>query len=90
MASVFAAFIPTPNNTIKLFGVALASAVLVDALLIRLIFVPSFMSILGKANWWLPGWLATHLPHFEVEAGADEIVDDEPEELEPDAELARS
>ena len=76
MASVFAAFIPTPNNTIKLFGVALASAVLVDAFLIRLIFVPSFMSMLGKANWWLPAWLADRLPHFEVEGGADEIADD--------------
>ena len=76
MASVFAAFIPTPNNTIKLFGVALASAVLVDAFLIRLVFVPSFMSILGKANWWIPGWLDKILPHFEVEGGADEIADD--------------
>ena len=76
MASVFAAFIPTPNNTIKLFGIALASAVLVDAFLIRLVFVPAFMSILGTTNWWLPAWLADRLPHFEVEGGADEIVDD--------------
>ena len=90
MASVFAAFIPTPNNTIKLFGVSLTAAVLVDAFLIRLIFVPSFMSILGRANWWLPAWLATHLPHFEVEGGGDEITDDEPEALDPDAELVRS
>jgi RND superfamily putative drug exporter len=84
MASVFAAFIPTPNNTIKLFGVALASAVLVDAFLIRLVFVPSFMSILGKVNWWLPRWLDKVLPHFEVEGGADEI----PDEGEPLAEPA--
>ena len=93
MASVFAAFIPTPNNTIKLFGVALASAVLIDALIIRLIFVPSFMSILGNANWWLPGWLDKILPHFEVEGGADEITDDEPVDdgvgtIDPDADLA--
>ncbi|MGD9956916.1 MAG: MMPL family transporter [Candidatus Nanopelagicales bacterium] len=81
MFSVFAAFIPTPNNTIKLFGVALASAVLVDAFLIRLIFVPAFMSLLGKANWWLPAWLADRLPHFDVEGGSDEIADDE----EPDS-----
>jgi len=47
------------------------------------------MSILGKANWWLPSWLATRLPHFEVEGG-DEISDDEPEALDPDAELVRS
>lgn len=79
MASVFGAFIPTPNNTIKLFGVALTAAVLVDAFLIRLVFVPSFMSILGRVNWWLPGWLDRILPHFELEAGADEIGDDEPD-----------
>ena len=86
MASVFAAFIPTPNNTIKLFGVALASAVLVDAFLIRLVFVPSFMSILGKVNWWLPRWLDKVLPHFEVEGGADEIPDEaDPDEGEPEA-----
>jgi RND superfamily putative drug exporter len=85
MASVFAAFIPTPNNTIKLFGVSLASAVLVDAFLIRLVFVPSFMSILGNANWWLPRWLDRILPHFEVEGGADEIPDDASEaEAEPE------
>jgi RND superfamily putative drug exporter len=86
MFSVFAAFIPTPGNEIKLFGVALASAVLVDAFLIRLIFVPSFMSILGKANWWLPAWLADRLPHFEVE-GSDEIADieDAATDADPDA-----
>ena len=82
MASVFAAFIPTPNNTIKLFGVALASAVLVDAFLIRLVFVPAFMSILGKTNWWLPGWLDKILPHFDVEGAEDEIADDP--DLEPE------
>ena len=93
MASVFAAFIPTPNNTIKLFGIALASAVLIDALLIRLVFVPSFMSILGNANWWLPRWLDKILPHFAVEGGADEIADDEPDTdavgtTDPDGDLA--
>ena len=82
MASLFGAFIPTPGNEIKLFGVSLTAAVLVDAFLIRLVFVPSFMSLLGRANWWLPGWLGRILPHFEVEAGADELIDDEPE---PDA-----
>ncbi len=83
MFSVFAAFIPTPGNEIKLFGVALSAAVLVDAFLIRLVFVPSFMSILGKANWWLPAWLADRLPHFEVE-GADEIADIGEEPADPD------
>ena len=38
----------------------------------------SELSLIGKANWWLPSWLADRLPHFEVE-GSDEIADDEPE-----------
>ena len=83
MASVFAAFIPATNSTIKLFGISLASAVIIDAFLVRLVLVPSVMNILGKANWWLPKWLDSRLPHFDVE-GADEIADDP--ELE--AELA--
>jgi len=76
MGSVFAAFIPTANSTIKLFGISLTSAVLIDAFVIRLVFVPAFMSVLGASNWWLPAWLAARLPHFEVE-GSDEITDDE-------------
>ena len=89
MASVFAAFIPTPNNTIKLFGIALASAVLVDAFLIRLVFVPSFMAILHNGNWWLPGWLDRILPHFEIEGGSDVIADDEPELIDSEGALVR-
>ena len=83
MTSVFAAFIPTPDNTIKLFGIALASAVIIDAFVIRLVFVPAFMALLGRANWWLPGWLDRVLPRFDVEGGADEVQDDVPDPNEP-------
>lgn len=67
MSSVFIAFVPTPNDTIKLFGVALASAVLIDAFLVRLVIVPSVMSMLGRANWWIPKWLDKILPELSVE-----------------------
>lgn len=77
MASVFLAFVPSTNATIKLFGIALASAVLIDAFIVRLILVPSLMSMLGKANWWLPGWLDRILPKVQIEPGEDEITDDE-------------
>ena len=85
MASVFAAFIPATNSTIKLFGIALASAVIIDAFLVRLILVPSVMSLLGRHNWWIPAWLDNRLPHFDVEGG-DEIMDDP--EVEAEGELA--
>jgi len=81
MSSVFLAFVPSTNATIKLFGVALASAVLIDAFIVRLILVPSLMSMLGKANWWLPGWLDRALPKVHIEPSEDEITDDE--ELAP-------
>ena len=77
MASVFMAFIPTPDSTIKLFGISLASAVLIDAFIIRLIFVPSLMTIIGRPNWWLPRWLGKILPvvHVESESEDDEVDD---------------
>ena len=76
-----AAFILGNDPIVKLFGVALSTAVLLDAFVVRLILVPSLMTIFGKANWWLPGWLDRLLPHIsvesehDVEAGAAEIVD---------------
>ena len=79
MSSVFLAFVPSTNATIKLFGLALASAVIIDAFIVRLVLVPSLMSLLGKANWWLPGWLDRVLPRVQIEPGEDEITDDEPE-----------
>ena len=81
MASVFGAFILGNDPIIKLFGVALSTAVLLDAFIVRLILIPSLMTIFGTANWWLPGWLQKVLPHIsiesehDIEAGADEIVD---------------
>ena len=89
MTSVFGAFVLGNDPIIKLFGVALSTAVLLDAFVVRLVFVPSLMAILGKANWWLPGWLDKVLPHVavesdeDIEAGASEIEDiDVPDEME--------
>ena len=89
MASVFLAFVPTPEATIKLFGIALASAVIIDAFLVRLVLVPSLMSILGKANWWLPEWLGRLLPRVQIEPGADEIEDDDDLRGEKNGEVSR-
>ena len=86
MSSVFLAFVPSPDATIKLFGIALASAVIIDAFIVRLVLVPSLMTMFGKANWWLPTWLANALPRISVEEGGDEIVEDEPlDDADPDA-----
>jgi RND superfamily putative drug exporter len=89
MFSVFAAFAPATTATIKIFGIALSSAVLFDAFIVRLIIVPSVMYQLGKLNWWLPGWLDRLLPSISVESADDVALeesefDDVPEdELDP-------
>ncbi|MGD9702986.1 MAG: MMPL family transporter [Acidimicrobiia bacterium] len=70
MISVFGAFVLTDDVLIKMFGVGLATAVLIDATIVRMILVPSTMALLGGANWWLPAWLERLLPHVDVEGEA--------------------
>jgi putative drug exporter of the RND superfamily len=67
MILVFGAFILGGERIIDLFGVGLASAVLIDALIVRSVLVPSLMLIIGDANWWLPSRLKGVLPHLRVE-----------------------
>jgi RND superfamily putative drug exporter len=67
MMSVFLAFVLGDNPTIKMFGIGLASAVFVDATIVRIVLVPATMRLLGDANWWLPRWLDRVLPHLDIE-----------------------
>ncbi len=62
MITVFLAFVLIDNVVIKMFGVGLATAVLIDATIVRLMLVPSVMVLIGDKNWWLPGWLDRLLP----------------------------
>ena len=50
-----------------MIGLALASAVLIDATLVRLVLVPSTMVLFDRANWYLPAWLDRILPHVDIE-----------------------
>ncbi|MFP5489687.1 MAG: MMPL family transporter, partial [Acidimicrobiia bacterium] len=67
MVVVFGAFLLEDDRIIKLFGVGLALAILLDATLVRMLLVPATMELLGKRNWWLPGWLDRILPTLNVE-----------------------
>ncbi len=62
MVTVFASFMLGEERIIKLFGLGLASAVLIDAVIIRSILVPAIMQLFGKRAWWLPDWLEPHPP----------------------------
>jgi RND superfamily putative drug exporter len=68
MVVVFAGFVLAPTRSPQLFGLGLATAVLVDATLIRLILVPAVMELLGIRNWWMPQWLGRILPVVHVDA----------------------
>jgi putative drug exporter of the RND superfamily len=67
MVSVFFAFIINGDPTVKQFGVGMGVAVAVDATLVRCLLVPAVMTLLGRANWWFPGWLDRVVPNFSIE-----------------------
>jgi RND superfamily putative drug exporter len=62
MVALFAAMALSPNRTVEMFGIGLATAVLLDATVIRSLAVPAAMTLLGRWNWWLPTWLNRRLP----------------------------
>jgi RND superfamily putative drug exporter len=67
MVSVFFAFVINGDPTVKQFGVGMGVAVAVDATIVRCLLVPAVMTLLGRANWWFPGWLDRALPNFSIE-----------------------
>jgi RND superfamily putative drug exporter len=79
MVAVFGAFAFSSESTLKLIGVGLASAILVDATVVRMVLVPSVMQLLGARTWWNPSWLDRVLPRIADEpptsvAGATQRV----------------
>src|ERR1700691_3293341 len=79
MILIFGAFILGGERVIKEFGLGLAGGVLIDAFVIRMAIVPAVMSLIGRANWWLPAWLDRILPHIGFEQEAGEVIPGEPD-----------
>lgn len=72
MIFVFGSFVfGDPLHVLKVFGLGLASAILIDATLVRMVLVPSVMELLGDANWWLPHWLQRTVPNLGVEVDVE-------------------
>jgi putative drug exporter of the RND superfamily len=67
MFCVFASFVTGDVRVLKVFGLGLAVAVLIDATIVRMVLVPATMELLGKANWWIPAKLDRVLPRVHVE-----------------------
>jgi putative drug exporter of the RND superfamily len=73
MVVVFGAFVLNSEVIAKLAGLGLATAVLLDATLVRMVLVPATMELLGERNWWVPRWLDRHMPRFDIEVAVPRI-----------------
>ncbi|MDA1189113.1 MAG: MMPL family transporter [Chloroflexi bacterium] len=73
MTAVFASFIIVDERVIKEFGIGLATAIFVDAVLVRMVLVPSIMHLVGDRTWWFPKWLDKLLPRLHVEAEEEKL-----------------
>jgi RND superfamily putative drug exporter len=87
MVVVFGSFILENDRVLKLMGTGLATAIFLDATIVRMLLVPATMELLGDKNWWLPRWLDRILPSIDVEGHADPIPDDDQDD-EREQELA--
>jgi RND superfamily putative drug exporter len=67
MVVVFGAFLLDPSRMLQQFGLGLAVAVLLDAVVIRCLIVPAVMRLLGARAWWLPAGLERRLPRVALE-----------------------
>jgi putative drug exporter of the RND superfamily len=90
MSSVFIGFASVPDQISKMFAVGLASAILIDVLVVRLTIAPAVVTLLGDRAWWLPAWLDRTLPNISLEGhmveGVDELEGLEDSTPEPVAE----
>ena len=86
MIAVFGAFAIGNERALAMMGVGFASAIFIDAFIIRLLLLPAVMHIFGPAMWWMPAWLEKRLPHLNIEPpDADEeppAVDEQAAERE--------
>jgi RND superfamily putative drug exporter len=67
MICVFLSFVVGGERVLELFGLSLASAVFLDAFVVRSLLLPSVLQLLGRRTWALPSWLEHRLPHVAIE-----------------------
>jgi RND superfamily putative drug exporter len=67
MVCVFLSFFLGEERIIEEFGLSLATAVFVDAVVVRCLLLPAVLNLLGERTWRLPAWLERFLPHVDVD-----------------------
>ncbi|HKE52993.1 MAG TPA: MMPL family transporter [Actinomycetes bacterium] len=89
MGTVFAAFVLSTDRIPKEFGLLLAVAILTDALIVRMMLVPSFLTLLRERSWYIPRWLDRLLPNLTIEPPHDGAGRPDAEVDETPAAIAR-
>jgi RND superfamily putative drug exporter len=69
MVVVFSSFVGNSDPVVKMLAIGMAVAVLIDASIVRMILVPSVMTLLGAKAWWMPKFLEPVVPHLQLEGG---------------------
>jgi putative drug exporter of the RND superfamily len=69
MCISFAALIAAQVSFMRMFGLGLTLAILVDATLVRMVLLPAFMHVMGEWNWWAPKWMAKLQNRIGIEEG---------------------
>jgi putative drug exporter of the RND superfamily len=85
MVAVFAAFVPSPDLVLKVIGIGMASAIFIDATVVRMLLVPAVMHLLGRANWWMPRSFERFVPQLHVEGHPERFLE---AAITPEPELA--
>jgi len=83
MTVVFLGFATNPSPLVKMLGLGLSAAIVLDATIVRMVVMPAAMTLLGRANWWLPRWLDHRLPHMSIDSAGD--IPPRPKPARPDA-----
>jgi putative drug exporter of the RND superfamily len=83
MTAVFLGFATDPNVIVKIFGVGLGAAIMIDVLIVRMVVAPAVMTLLGDRAWWFPGWLDRLLPQLDVEGRGESEPGGDPERPRP-------
>ncbi|MCO5217415.1 MAG: MMPL family transporter [Thermomicrobiales bacterium] len=76
MASVFLSFVLGDMRMIQMMGFGLGFAILVDAFVVRLVLVPTVMTLIGERGWWMPTWLGKILPNINIEGESELDLDE--------------
>jgi RND superfamily putative drug exporter len=78
MTAVFLGFATDPDVIVKIFGIGLGAAIMIDVLIVRMVVAPAVMTLLGDRAWWLPGWLDRLLPRLDLDGEREPEQPEEP------------